>query len=138
MKVKDAMTKNPVHIGPDELLPSCARKMLINNVGGILVVKNSELLGIVTEKDIVERAVAKELNSKKTKVKDIMSSGMITIKSNTNLRKVIDIMNKEDMRRLPVVDNGNLVGLITMKDVVRKSPELFGSIKKEFLKKRKK
>ncbi len=138
IKVSQVMTKKPVFIGQDELLPSCARRMLINNVGGILVVKNHQLLGIVTEKDIVENAVAKELNVKNTRVKDIMTTGMITISPDANLSKAVSLMNKEDVRRLPVIKEGRLVGLITMKDILRIKPEAITSLKKDFLSKEKK
>jgi len=137
IKVSQAMTKNPVFIGPDESLPFCARKMLINNIGGILVVKSSKLLGIVTEKDIVEEVVAKELNVKKIKVKDIMTTSMITISPEGDLEKAIFLMNREDIRRLPVIKKNKLIGLLTMKDIIRVQPELASLIKKDFFKKRK-
>ena len=138
IKVSEAMSKNPIVISPNEFLPSCARKMLINNVGGILIVKNSKLYGIVTEKDIVERAVAKELDVKKVKVEDIMSVNMVTISPEADLQKAIEIDNKEDIRRLAVTEKDKLVGLLTMKDTLRKEPELIKSIKEDFLKRRKK
>ncbi|MEK6951438.1 MAG: CBS domain-containing protein [Nanoarchaeota archaeon] len=138
IKVSQAMTRNPVFIGPNESLPSCARKMLINNVGGILVVENFKLLGIVTEKDIVEDAVAKELNIKKLKVKDIMTTGMITISPDVDLEKAISLINREDVRRLPVIKNNALVGILTIKDIIRAEPKYIPLIKKEFLIKGKK
>lgn len=138
IKVSQAMTSNPVFIGPNESLPSCARKMLINNIGGILVVKDSKLLGIVTEKDIVEDAVAKELDIKKLKVKDIMTTGMITISPDVDLEKAISLINREDVRRLPVIKNNELIGLLTIKDIIRTEPKYVSLIKKGFLNKKKK
>ena len=62
IKVSQAMNKKPVYISPEETLPKCARKMLTNNIGCMLITENDHLKEIVTEKDIVENAVGKELN----------------------------------------------------------------------------
>jgi len=125
VKVSDIMTKKPVIVSPDTNLPSCARKMLSKNVGGIIVKENYLLLGIVTEKDIVEEAVGKELNIKKTRVKDIMTTGMITIHPNADLAEAVNLMIREDVRRLPVTENKKLVGLLTVKDILKAQPKLY-------------
>ena len=125
IKVYEAMTKNPVIISPDVELPVCARKMLSNNVGALLVKHKNKLVGIITEKDIVEQAVGKELNLKKTKVKDIMSTMMIVISPEADLMEAIHKMKREDVRRLPVVHENKLVGLLTQKDIISMKPDLF-------------
>ncbi len=119
------MTKNPVVISPDIELPVCARKMLSNNVGALLVKNKNRLMGIITEKDIVEQAVGKELNLKKTKVKDIMSTLLIIISPEADLMEAIQKMKREDVRRLPVVNKNKLVGLLTQKDIISMKPDLF-------------
>ena len=136
IKVSEAMNKNPVIISPNKLLPFCARKMLGNNIGGILVGEKGKLLGIVTEKDIVEEVVAKELNAQKTKVKEIMSSSMITISPEVDISEAIEIMNREDVRRLPVIKNKKLVGILTQKDLLKlNKPELHKTITRSWIKK---
>ena len=125
IKVYEAMTKNPVVISPDIELPVCARKMLSNNVGALLVKNKNRLMGIITEKDIVEQAVGKELNLKKTKVKDIMSTLLIIISPEADLMEAIQKMKREDVRRLPVVNKNKLVGLLTQKDIISMKPDLF-------------
>jgi len=125
IKVSQAMTKKPVFIGPNELITTCARKMLSKNVGGIIVKEGDKLVGIVTEKDIVENAVGKELDIKKIKVRDIMTRGMITISPDDDLGKAIDVMIREDVRRLPVIKDNKLVGLLTEKDIIKIEPSLF-------------
>ena len=122
------MTKNPVIVSPDTLLPVCARKMLSNNVGALIVKDKDKPIGIITEKDIVEEAVGKELNIKKTKVRDIMSNLLITITPDADLSEAIKTMKREDVRRLPVVYNNKLVGLLTQKDILRIDPDLVKNI----------
>ena len=130
------MTKNPVTISPDETITICARKMLSKNIGGIIIKDNNgKLEGIVTEKDIVEQAVGKELNIKKTKVKDIMTTGMITISPDADLMDAINLMKREDVRRVPVIKNNKVVGLLTQKDILKIEPELFKEILTMLLKK---
>ena len=129
------MSRHPVITSKDELLPKAARKMLSNNVGCLVVKENNKLVGIVTEKDIVEGAVGKELDIKKTKIKDVMSTGMITITPDADLHDAIKKMLREDVRRLPVIKNGKLVGLLTIKDVVRTEPALIEHFKSLLVKK---
>ncbi len=118
------MSKNPVFITPNSPIASCARKMLANNVGAILVKEKNKLLGIVTEKDIVEEVVGKELDIKRIKVKDIMTKGMVIIGPDVDLMKAVEVMNKEDVRRLPVISNDLLIGILTVRDVLRAQPSL--------------
>lgn len=129
------MSRHPVITSKDELLPKAARKMLSNNVGCLVVKENNKLVGIITEKDIVEGAVGKELDIKKTKIKDVMSTGMITITPDADLHDAIKKMLREDVRRLPVIKNGKLVGLLTIKDVVRTEPALIEHFKSLLVKK---
>ena len=125
IKVKEIMNKKPVCISPKETIPACARKMLSNNVGGIIVEENKKLVGIITEKDIVEDLVGKELNVKKLKVSDIMTTGMIQISPEADIMEAVELMIREDVRRLPVTNNKKLVGIITAKDLLKKQPGLY-------------
>jgi len=128
IKVLEAMNKNPVVISKEASLPNCARKMLSNNIGAIIIKNRTELEGIITEKDIVESAVAKEINIKKTKVKDIMTTGMITISPEQDLSKAVELMIRENVRRLPVTRNKRLLGLLTVKDILNIQPKLFNKL----------
>ena len=136
MNVSKIMTKNPVITAKDELLPRAARKMLSNNVGCLIVKEKGTLVGIVTEKDIVEGAVGKELDIKRTRVKDVMSTGMVTISPDVDILDAIKKMKSNDVRRLPVVKKKKLLGLLTMKDIVRAEPELLEHFRSTLMKKR--
>ena len=136
IKVSEAMTKNPVTISKETSLPLCARKMLSQNIGAVLIKEKNELIGIITEKDIVENAVAKELNIKKSKVKDIMMTTMITIAPDADLSEAVTIMIRENVRRLPVIKNKKLVGLLTLRDILYAQPKLFEKLYECFIKKK--
>ncbi len=136
VKVSDAMTRSPVVVSKNTPLPQCARKMLSNNVGALIIKEGKKLIGIITEKDIVEGAVAKELNVKKTLAKDIMTTGMITIAPEADLYKAVELMNRENVRRLPVVKNGDLIGLLTVRDLLYAQPKLYQKVHEYLVSKR--
>ncbi|MEK6835508.1 MAG: CBS domain-containing protein [Nanoarchaeota archaeon] len=124
IKVIDAMTRNPIVIEQETSLLHCTKKMLKENVGSVLVKNKDQLKGIITEKDIVT-AMAKNLDPKKIKAKDIMTAKLIGISPDNDIYEALLRMKLEDIRRLPVVNNGRLVGLITVKDILKIQPELF-------------
>jgi|SRR3989344_1373637 len=136
IKVSEVMNRFPVITSKNELLPKAARKMLSHNVGCLIVKEKDTLIGIVTEKDIVEDAVAKELNIKKTRVKDVMSIAMINISPDDDILDAIRKMKREDVRRLPVLDGRKLVGLLTVRDILRAEPKLFDYFRTSIIKKK--
>lgn len=124
ISVMDAMTRTPVVVGPEMTLGVCARKMIAEKVGSLVVQENSLLRGIVTEKDFV-LAVTKGLDMRKTRVKDVMSGIVFTVKPNKDVLEAIRLMAEKEVRRLPVVDEKNLlVGLVTVNDILRVQPQL--------------
>ena len=126
VKVLDAMTKQPIVVGPDERIVDCAQKMLKNQVGSLLVKNKSKLLGIVTEKDMVEKIIAKRKGFLGKKIKDIMTRGPITTISPTeDLYTAMIIMSDKGKRRLPVLDGREVIGLLTYRDVINLQPDLY-------------
>ena len=132
IKVNDAMTKRPITISPDINIPSCARKMLSKNVGSLIVMEGDKISGIVTEKDIVEDVVGKELDFKDVKVKDIMTVGYIFITPHSDLSEAVELMIREDVRRLLVVEDKKLLGLLTVKDILKVQPRLYEKLHPRF------
>lgn len=123
LKVKDVMTTDIAKVSPNATLQQAAKKMAEYRVGNVLVVENSKLKGIVTEMDIVRKAVIKN-KSAKTKVKDIMANPVIFVSPDDEILHVSDKMLMNNVTRLPVVDleKKEIVGIITMKDVLRVLP----------------
>ncbi len=125
IKVGDAMTKSPIFIKASDNIKKCAETMLKNKVGSCLIVENNILKGIITEKDLVDKVLAKNLDPVKTKVTEIMNKKLITIDPSKDIYDALVKMQKEDVRRLPIVSDDKLIGLLTEKDILRIEPELF-------------
>lgn len=125
IKVTDAMTKRPSITEPDTSVYDCAQQMLNEHVGSLLIVKDKKLLGIVTERDLLKRVLAKDVDIKNTKVKSIMTKDVTTISPNTDLYDAILFMSRYNTRRLPVLNENKVVGLITHKDILKIQPDLY-------------
>ncbi len=128
LSVRDAMTKMPISVGPNTLILECSKIMLKEDVGSLIIKEANILRGIVTEKDLVEKIIAKELDPKKTKVKEIMTKDVITIEPTKDIMQAIKIMTEKNIRRLPVVELDKLIGLLTVKDILKIQPEMFDII----------
>jgi signal-transduction protein with cAMP-binding, CBS, and nucleotidyltransferase domain len=125
VKVMDAMTKTPVMVQPDETLFSCVKKMVNGQVGSLVVTENNKLLGIITEKDFMEKVLAHNVDISKRTAKDIMTTRMIHISPKEDVYNAILLMSREDVRRLPVTEGDDFIGLITYKDILKIQPDLY-------------
>ncbi|MBI4145462.1 CBS domain-containing protein [Candidatus Woesearchaeota archaeon] len=124
--VEKVMTKNPVTVPPGTSLQKCAKVMSDKHVGSLLVKDGPGVVGIVTEQDIVRKAVIKDLSASKTNVDDIMAMNLIVVKTSQDLADAIQLMRANNIRHLPVMDEREqFVGFITSKDILRVQPELF-------------
>ncbi|MBI4439469.1 CBS domain-containing protein [Candidatus Woesearchaeota archaeon] len=131
IKVLDAMTKNPVFIAPEITLGECASIMAEEHVGAVIV-KDNGSIGVITEQDIVRKVVAKGINPVNERVRDYMESDLITIAPNEDIFDAIMKMRDENIRHLPVIENGVFVGLLTLKDVLSIEPMLFELLVEKF------
>ena len=124
MKAREIMTKDPRTVTPDTGLQEVARLMQSEDVGIIPVVEagGTSLLGVVTDRDIALRVVADGKDATSTKVSDVMSKGVRTAKESDSVDDVMELMGKEQLRRIPIVDDrGTLVGIVAQADVVREA-----------------
>ncbi len=119
--VREIMTRKLITVSPDASLSDTAKVMRKNDIGGILVEKKGEPVGIFTEKDMVD-IVAKGKNPASVKVKDVMSSSLITIGPEQSILDAAQLMTKKKIRKLPVKDKGKLIGIVTADDIVRIAP----------------
>ncbi|WP_432401772.1 CBS domain-containing protein [Wukongibacter sp. M2B1] len=117
MKVKDLMTRNVTIASTDSSIAEVAQSMKNLDVGSIPVCDNSKnVVGIVTDRDIVLRSVAEGSNVKDTKAQTVMSTQIVSVSPDTDVHEAADIMAKQQIRRLPVVENGKLVGIVAIGD----------------------
>jgi CBS domain-containing protein len=131
-KVCDAMTRSPVSIDNSITLDKSAKIMEENHVGALLVRDNGKLLGLLTEQDIVRRAIAKGKDPKKTKVKDIMVTKLKTIAPEKDIYDALMVMRDMNIRHLPVMDGKKMMGLLTLKDILKIQPQLFEIMVEKF------
>lgn len=117
MKVKDKMTKTVAYVNPDTNMVEVAQLMQKHNVGSIPVYDNGQVVGIVTDRDIVVRNVAHGKSPKDTKVQDVMSSQVTTVSPDMEIDEVTRIMAEQQIRRVPVVDNNQIVGMLALGDI---------------------
>jgi CBS domain-containing protein len=126
VKVGDIMTENFVSISPDENLKYAAQKMIKKRVGSLVVLQESELKGIITERDIIWAMVKKNKSElEKIRVKDICKKKVHTIKPSSDLYIALVKMKNTKYRWLPVISRKKVIGLLTIKDILRVEPSLF-------------
>ncbi|MCD4759719.1 CBS domain-containing protein [archaeon] len=132
IKIADAMTKNPVFVNQNESVFKCVRKMVKEGIGCLLIIEEDKLLGIVTEKDLMIKALAKNIDIKKTSIGKLMSKKPIYVGPEEDLYDAMLLMSREDVRRLPVVDKGVIVGMLTHKDILTIQPGLYDIVVGKF------
>lgn len=116
--VKDIMTKDVVTIESTKTVFDAAEVMTEKEVGCLIVVIKAFPVGIITERDIVKRIVAKHV-SVDTKLKDVMTKTLITVGPDTSLKDAARVMSTNKIRRLPVLKDNKLVGIVVATDFVR-------------------
>lgn len=131
-KVYDCMTTKPISVSSDISLEDCARAMAKNHVGALVIKDNHESKGLITEQDIVRKVLAKGINPLTKKVKDFMETKLITISSKEDIYNALIKMRDSNIRHLPVVDNGKMTGLLTLKDILKIEPSLFELLVEKF------
>ena len=121
MKVRDIMTEKVEIVSPDTGLENVARLMAENDIGSVPVCQDKTILGLITDRDIVIRAIAKGENPATTKAKDVMSTDIISVSPDTDAHEAADKMSEYQIKRLPVVENGKLTGIIALGDLAIES-----------------
>lgn len=117
MKVKDCMTTNVAYVSPNTPVVEIAKIMKNKNVGSVPVLDGDRVVGIVTDRDIVLRDIAFGKNPNEVLAKDVMTVGVTTANPNMDIHDAARIMAEKQVRRLPVVENGRLVGMLAIGDI---------------------
>jgi CBS domain-containing protein len=117
--ILDEKGRAVLQIDAAEPVLEAARLMVERNVGSLLVTEGGETVGIVTERDYLRRVAAEELDGRKTSVREIMSAPLVVVTPQTSVDECMALMTDRRIRHLPVVDEGNIAGLVSIGDVVR-------------------
>ena len=121
MNVRAAMRSPPITISAEAPVSKAIELMLVNNIGSVIVVKNEKPVGIITEKDVLNRLVGSRRDPGKTIAEEIMSSPLVTIGSERSLLEALNVMKSSQIRRLVAVEEGKIVGVLSERRVLEKS-----------------
>ena len=124
--VRDIMMRNVKTVRTDDSVHAAVLKMNKFQIGSVIVTNNGRAVGIITERNILERVVEPRLDPGTIWAKDIMSSPLVTVDPNDTVEEAAKIMAQKRIKKLPVVDGDKVVGVISTSDIVRANPTQIG------------
>jgi CBS domain-containing protein len=116
-QIRELMTPNPVVLPGTASVHEAARAMRDVNIGDVIVIEHDQVCGIVTDRDIVVRTVAETRDPATTPLADICSHSLITVTPTDSVEEAVRLMRTHAVRRLPVVDGGQAVGIVSLGDL---------------------
>ena len=124
MKVNECMSTNVIYAKPEDTICNVAKLMENNHIGCVPVCDNNDnVVGLVTDRDLILRSIACDKDIKNTHISEIMSTNVFFCTSNSDITNVTNLMSENQIRRIPVIDNNKLVGIVSLGDIIRK-PEV--------------
>lgn len=117
MYIKDIMTREVISVHNSDTVETAAQLMKQYNIGSVPVCEDEKVIGIITDRDITLRSASSGQNVMRQTVREIMTSNPVTVSSNTDVHEAARIMGERQIRRLPVVENGKLVGIVSIGDL---------------------
>jgi CBS domain-containing protein len=122
--VEEIMTRDPQSVNADDPIVDAARIMRDRDIGDVIVLQDGQVAGIVTDRDIVVRGVAEGRDAESTSVSEVGTAGVETIEPDMSVDDALRMMREHDIRRLPVVQDGRPVGIISIGDLaVEREPD---------------
>lgn len=125
MKVSEIMTMDVTCVSPDTNVVEVARLMSEEDIGSVPVCEKSRLVGILTDRDIIIRNVAKGKSPETTMVRDIMTADVKTVSPETDIEDLTELMSDSQIRRVPVIENNRIVGIVALSDVALENEFVF-------------
>lgn len=119
MKAKNIMTKKIISVEKDDSILDAAKKMKDAGVGTVAVKDQGKIVGIITDRDIVLRNVAENQAAEQRKCGDIMTSNVATAAPDTAIEDVVQIMSERQVKRIPIVEQNSIVGMISLADIAQ-------------------
>ena len=129
LKVEDVMVMEVVTISENASVKEAAGIMNQFEIGSIIAVRKGKAIGIVTERDLLKRVIAEGMDAKKTRVKDIMSSPLVVIAPGAELEEALRLMFEKKIKKLVVVDQKRLIGLVSLTDIASCQPAIIKLLK---------
>jgi CBS domain-containing protein len=129
LKVEDVMIKEVITIDEKSTVKEAAEIMNNFEIGCLIAVRKGKAVGIITERDLLKRVVAEAKDANKVKVKDVMSSPLVVVEPQMDLEDAVKLMFQMKIKKLPVVSEKRLVGLVTLTDIARFQPQVIRILK---------
>ncbi|MBE0517130.1 MAG: CBS domain-containing protein [Methanophagales archaeon] len=123
MQVKDIMSRPIITEDEETLVTKIAEDMEELGIGSVVITKEGEPAGIITERDIALKVLLKNKRASEVKAKEIMSSPLVTITPEASVEEACKLAARKRVKRLPVVENGVLIGIISIRDLLTRKPE---------------
>ena len=121
MKVRELMTKPAIHISPTESVEVAARTLAQHNIGALPVCgSDGRLCGVITDRDMVTRCMASGKLPAQTTVREVMTSQVLSVQPEMEAGVAAHLMGRQQVRRLPVVENGKLCGMVSLGDLAKR------------------
>lgn len=117
--ILDSKGKNVFSVDPSTVVYKAIELMAEKNIGGLLITENGKLVGIFTERDYARKLILKGKSSKDTTIGELMTRNPFTVTMDSSIEECMQLMSNRRIRHLPVVDNNELIGVISIGDVVR-------------------
>ena len=124
--VRDIMRRNVKTVRTDDSVHAAVLKMNKFQIGSVIVTNNGRAVGIITERNILERIVEPRLDPGTIWAKDIMSSPLVTVGPNDTVEEAAKVMAQKRIKKLPVVEGDKIVGVVSTSDIVRANPTQIG------------
>jgi len=134
VKVEDVMIREVIAINSDATVREAVNSMNKYEIGCLVVLTRGKVDGIITERDMLKRVIGKNRDVNKTKIKEIMSRPVWVVTPNTELETALYNMLRQKIKKLPVVKEDRLIGLVTLTDIARFQPKLLSKFKKLLVK----
>jgi CBS domain-containing protein len=128
LKVRDTMTGSPRSIDASTSVVEAAQLMREGHIGSLPITDDELLVGMITDRDIAMRVVAEAADHTKTSVGDVSSRDLVTVEPDEDLDEALQLMARHQVRRLPVVENGRLVGIVAQADIALSENEKTGKL----------
>jgi len=122
VRIEDIMVRDVLTVDAQSSVFDATVKMNDGNVGCVVVVSDGEAVGILTERDILRKIVVEKRDAEKTRVGDVMSAPLITGEPDMSMEDAIKVMVLNRVKKLPILEDGRLVGIVTLFDIVRWEP----------------
>lgn len=117
LKLRDVMTPSPIALDAGATVAEAAQAMAADGIGDVLVIDGDDLCGIVTDRDLVVRAVAQGKDPAKTTLGEIATADLVAVAATDSADTAVKLMRERAVRRLPVMEDGNVVGMVSLGDL---------------------